>query len=80
MDKVEVGKANEVGVGGGTVLAGIVHPTSHANPSKSIDRVLVFILVSSFIACLIGDISGRLDLSTLPPAEAGMGAALCGTL
>jgi hypothetical protein len=48
MNKVEVGKAIGVGVGGGMVLAGIVHPASHANPIKSMDRVLVFILISSF--------------------------------
>jgi hypothetical protein len=48
MNKVEVGNASRVGVGGGTVLAGMVHPASNANPIKSMDRVLVFILISSF--------------------------------
>jgi len=47
MNNVDVGKANGVGVGG-TGVEGNVHPTSNANPIKSMDRVLVFILISSF--------------------------------
>jgi hypothetical protein len=48
MNSVEVGKASGVGVGGGTVLAGSVHPVSRTNPVKVIKRVLVFIVISSF--------------------------------
>jgi len=47
MNNVDVGKTSGVGVGG-TGVEGNVHPASNANPIKSMDRVLVFILISSF--------------------------------
>jgi hypothetical protein len=47
MNKVEVGKASRVGVGG-TGVDGNVQPASRAKPTKVVKRVLVFIVISSF--------------------------------
>jgi hypothetical protein len=47
MNNVEVGTASGVGVRG-TGVEGNVHPANNANPIKSMDRVFVFILISSF--------------------------------
>jgi len=48
INNVEVGKARDVGVGG-TGVEGDAQPASRANPIKMIDKVLVFIIISSFI-------------------------------
>jgi hypothetical protein len=47
MNNVEVGKASRVGVGG-TGVDGNVQAANNVNPIKMIERVLVFIVISSF--------------------------------
>jgi len=47
INNVEVGKASRVGVGG-TGVDGNVQATNNVNPIKIIERVLVFIVISSF--------------------------------
>jgi hypothetical protein len=47
MDKVEVGSARKVGVGGGCV-AGDEQATNRVEPSRNVKSTLVFIFISSF--------------------------------
>jgi hypothetical protein len=47
INNVEVGKASIVGVAG-TGVDGDVQATNNVNPIKIVERVLVFIVISSF--------------------------------
>jgi hypothetical protein len=47
INNVEVGKASRVGVGG-TGVDGDAQATNNVNPIKIAERVLVFIVISSF--------------------------------
>jgi hypothetical protein len=47
INKVEVGKASRVGVGG-TGVDGNVQAARNVNPIKIVERVLIFIVISSF--------------------------------